>query len=208
VKESAAAPEQALEPSAEPAVAEILDRPDLPRGPLATAWPLAALALLLLLLLRACAALSTADTAPFDPAAATRQANDAALAALRGLPPQPDIDLAINALNAVVINFTSGSDVVPAEMGTLLDEAAKVIITLPEGTRIEVTGHTDNVGNPTANLALSERRAISVCVALQARGAPAATLAAKGVGAGRPVADNSTESGRFYNRRIEFSAAP
>jgi len=197
-----------LEASAETAAAEILDRPDLPRSVLATAWPLAALALLLLLLLRACVATSTAGSAPFDPAVATQQANDYALAALRGLPPQPDVDLAINALNAVVINFNSGSDVVPAEMGMLLDEAAKVIVALPEGTRILVTGHTDSLGNPTANLALSERRATSVCVALQARGAPAAALSAKGVGSSKPVADNSTDAGRFYNRRIEFSAAP
>ena len=197
-----------MEPSVEPAVAGILDRPDLPRGLLATAWPLAALALLLLLLLRACVALSTAPTAPFDPVAATRQANDVALAALRGLPPQPDVDLAINALNAVVINFASGSDVVPVEMSLLLDEAAKVIISLPEGTRIQVTGHTDNLGNPTANVALSERRAISVCAALRARGVTAEALTAGGVGAGQPVADNSTVAGRFYNRRIEFSGAP
>jgi outer membrane protein OmpA-like peptidoglycan-associated protein len=198
-----------MHPTTEPApAADVLDRDDLPRGILNTAWPIAALALLLLMLLRACVPVMSGTTQPFDPAAATRHANDMALDALRALPAEPELDPAVNALNAVVINFTSGSDVVPAEVGELLDAAAKVIAALPEGTRIVITGHTDNVGDPTANLALSQRRAASVRSALLLRGAPADMLAAQGVGGSRPVADNSTEAGRFRNRRIEFGAAP
>jgi outer membrane protein OmpA-like peptidoglycan-associated protein len=196
-----------MNPAAEAAAAEVGDRADVPRGALNTAWPVVAMALLLLLLLRACVPASTGPAAPFDAAAAARQANAAALAALRALPARPEVDQAMTALNALVIHFDSGSDVVPAAMQPLLDEAARVIAALPEGTRIVVTGHTDNVGNPTANLALSQRRAAAVRSALQARGVPAA-LEAEGLGSSRPLADNSTDAGRFRNRRIEFAAAP
>jgi outer membrane protein OmpA-like peptidoglycan-associated protein len=196
-----------VNPATEAAAAEVLDRADVPRSALDTAWPLLALALLLTLLLRACVSAPTGAAVPFDPAAGARQANAAALATLRALPPHPDVDQALAALNALVINFDSGSDVVPAEMQPMLDEAAKVLASLPEGTRIVVTGHADGVGNPTANLALSERRAAAVRAALQARGVPA-VLEAEGVGGSRPLADNGTDNGRFRNRRIEFSAAP
>jgi outer membrane protein OmpA-like peptidoglycan-associated protein len=196
-----------VNPATEAAAAEVLDRADVPRGALNTAWPVVAMALLLLLLLRACVPGPTGTHAPFDAAAAARQANDAALAALRALPARPEVEQALAALNAAVINFDSGSDAVPAATQPLLDEAARVIASLPEGTRIVVTGHTDGVGNPTANLALSERRAAAVRAALQARGVPA-VLEAEGVGGSRPLADNGTDNGRFRNRRIEFSAAP
>ena len=187
--------------------AEVLDRADVPRGALNTAWPVAATALLLLLLLRACMPATPGTGAPFDPAAAARQANAAALAALRALPARPDVDPLLAALNAMVIHFDSGSDVVPAAVQPLLDEAARAIASLPEGTRIVVVGHTDAVGDPAANLALSQRRAAAVRSALLARGV-AAALEAEGVGSSRPLADNSTEAGRFRNRRIEFIAAP
>jgi len=197
-------------PSDHTGPAAILDRTDLPRSFLNTAWPLIALALLLLMLVRACvpAAPAVAPPPAFDAAAAVRQANAAALAALRALPAQPELPQALAALNSVVINFATGSDAVPDDVTGLLGRAAAAIAALPPSSRIVVTGHTDNIGGSAANQTLSLRRADAVRAALIAQGAPPEALSAEGVGDRRPLASNNSESGRFRNRRIEFSAAP
>ncbi|EPU9015955.1 OmpA family protein, partial [Acinetobacter baumannii] len=55
--------------------------------------------------------------------------------------------------------------------------------------------------------ALSQRRAQAVVDYLVSKGVDASKLVAKGHGSEQPVADNTTEEGRFKNRRIEFSVA-
>ncbi len=72
--------------------------------------------------------------------------------------------------------------------------------------KIEVYGHTDNVGNPQSNLALSTDRAFTVRDLLVSKGIEEKRLIAfKGFGASKPVADNLTEAGRAKNRRTEFA---
>src|SRR5205807_8138253 len=63
---------------------------------------------------------------------------------------------------------------------------------------------TDPVGRSAFNRRLSQARAAAVRDALIARGVPAERLRARGFAARRPIADNTTESGRARNRRIEF----
>lgn len=70
--------------------------------------------------------------------------------------------------------------------------------------RISVEGHTDNVGVPAANLALSTDRAYSVMAYLQENGIAGNRLKFKGWGSGKPVTTNNTEEGRAQNRRIEI----
>ena len=70
--------------------------------------------------------------------------------------------------------------------------------------KIEVGGHTDNVGSADANLKLSRERAQAVMAALAERGVAAGRLTAKGYGQTVPVADNRTEDGRAKNRRVEL----
>lgn len=70
--------------------------------------------------------------------------------------------------------------------------------------KIEISGHTDNVGKPADNLALSNSRAKSVVSYLIGKGIAAQRLAAKGYGETKPVADNATEEGRAKNRRTEL----
>jgi len=70
--------------------------------------------------------------------------------------------------------------------------------------KIYVVGHTDNVGAAAANQALSEKRAQSVRDWLTEKGIAASRLTAKGYGASKPVADNTTEEGRAKNRRVEL----
>jgi hypothetical protein len=69
---------------------------------------------------------------------------------------------------------------------------------------IEISGHTDNVGDPKSNISLSEKRARSVFNYLTQNGIEPARLSNKGYGESKPVADNSTERGRAENRRTEM----
>ena len=70
--------------------------------------------------------------------------------------------------------------------------------------KIEISGHTDNVGKPADNLKLSNNRAITVVNYLISKGIPAQRLIAKGYGETKPVTDNKTEEGRAKNRRTEL----
>jgi outer membrane protein OmpA-like peptidoglycan-associated protein len=70
--------------------------------------------------------------------------------------------------------------------------------------KIELGGHTDNVGNKTYNQKLSENRAKAVFDYLVSQGIAASRLSYKGYGDTQPIADNSTEEGRALNRRTEF----
>jgi outer membrane protein OmpA-like peptidoglycan-associated protein len=71
--------------------------------------------------------------------------------------------------------------------------------------RLEIQGHTDNVGASDANRRLSEARAAAVKQSLvTSHGVPADRLTASGFGDAKPVADNTTEQGRAQNRRVEL----
>ena len=71
--------------------------------------------------------------------------------------------------------------------------------------RIELGGHTDNVGSEASNQKLSEQRAKAVYDYLVQHGVPSDRLAYKGYGQSQPVADNSTPEGRSLNRRTVFT---
>lgn len=70
--------------------------------------------------------------------------------------------------------------------------------------RVEIQGHTDNVGNPKDNDALSNNRAFSVKALLEEMGVSGKRITAKGFGQNTPIADNNSEEGRAKNRRTEF----
>lgn len=71
--------------------------------------------------------------------------------------------------------------------------------------RIELGGHTDNVGSEASNQKLSEQRAKAVYDYLVQHGVEAQRLSYKGYGQSQPVADNSTPEGRRQNRRTVFT---
>jgi len=73
-----------------------------------------------------------------------------------------------------------------------------------ETIKVEIQGHTDNVGNAKDNEALSSNRAYSVKAELEKMGIDGNRVTAKGFGASKPIADNNTEAGRAKNRRTEF----
>jgi outer membrane protein OmpA-like peptidoglycan-associated protein len=104
---------------------------------------------------------------------------------------------------ALYLNFETNSwQIRPADAATL-DEVAAALKQTP-GMKVSIEGHTDNVGTPESNRALSQRRAQSVLDALVQRGVDRARLSAAGFGQERPVADNRTEEGRAKNRRVEL----
>lgn len=74
-----------------------------------------------------------------------------------------------------------------------------------EDDRIEIGGHTDNVGNAKSNLKLSEDRANAVKEYLVAHGIDASRLVTKGYGSTKPIESNNTEAGRAENRRTEVT---
>ncbi len=69
---------------------------------------------------------------------------------------------------------------------------------------IEVSGHTDSIGETSSNQLLSDARAASVVDYLVSKGINANRLSAVGYGQNRPIGDNNTEAGRQLNRRIEM----
>lgn len=71
--------------------------------------------------------------------------------------------------------------------------------------KIEIHGHTDNVGNDEDNMVLSKRRAFTVLDMLKSKGISADRLVKyEGHGKSMPIASNDTEEGRTKNRRTEF----
>jgi outer membrane protein OmpA-like peptidoglycan-associated protein/tetratricopeptide (TPR) repeat protein len=85
-------------------------------------------------------------------------------------------------------------------------ELQKLIAFLNENPKvvIEVSGHTDDVGNDALNQVLSQNRAKAVYQYLLAQHIPAAKLTYKGYGKTQPISSNLTEDGRKQNRRTEF----
>lgn len=75
-------------------------------------------------------------------------------------------------------------------------------------SRVNVIGHTDNVGDASYNMGLSQRRAQSVASVLISNGVSAGRINAFGRGEDQPVADNLSDYGRQQNRRVEIVITP
>ncbi len=101
------------------------------------------------------------------------------------------------------VQFKSGTAELSGESKSVLDRIAK---TLKENQHLkfEVAGHTDNRGDRSFNVSLSEKRAQSVRQYLVKGGVSANRLTAKGYGPDKPVASNDTREGRSQNRRVEL----
>lgn len=101
------------------------------------------------------------------------------------------------------IEFASGkADILPSSD----DELASILqdVTTADGTKVQLSGHTDNTGNSDANQQLSEDRAIAVANYLKRKGVTSERIT-KPVGYGdtKPVTTNATAAGKAKNRRVE-----
>jgi OOP family OmpA-OmpF porin len=111
--------------------------------------------------------------------------------------------LAKDGFVSLYVNFDTGKTTIAPDSAKTLDAAAAALNQAAD-LKVEVAGHTDNVGTPEANLKLSQGRAQAVMAALVERGVKADRLTAKGYGQSAPIADNRTEEGRAKNRRVEL----
>lgn len=102
------------------------------------------------------------------------------------------------------INFETGSANLVEGSHQVLDEVVAVLKRHPEIDKVQVEGHTDNVGLAATNLTLSQRRAEAVVAYLVSQGIDAGRLVAKGFGDSNPLGPNTTVQGRALNRRVEF----
>ncbi|MGP9556240.1 OmpA family protein [Psychrobacter sp. AOP7-A1-24] len=127
----------------------------------------------------------------------------AADVAMTNLGENPDPRDVARALSIQVINFQVDEAVIPEVNKELLDRAAEIINNVPD-MKLMIVGHTDSQASDSYNMELSQERADSVKTYLVSQGVDEAKLNTKGMGESEPIADNSTEQGRFRNRRIEF----
>jgi len=101
------------------------------------------------------------------------------------------------------IQFESGSaNLLPASKREL-DEMARIMKKHP-GWKLDILGHTDNVGSANNNLRLSERRAKAVADYLKSKEIPKDQLNSRGLGESYPKYSNKSATGRLKNRRVEF----
>jgi cytochrome c oxidase subunit II len=101
------------------------------------------------------------------------------------------------------VNFATGSAILTPESATELGIVVDAMTKDPK-MEVEVSGHTDNVGNPVKNKALSEARAKTVAAFVTAKGVAASRLKAVGFGDTKPLVANDTPENKAKNRRTEF----
>ncbi|MFK7954871.1 MAG: OmpA family protein [Lysobacterales bacterium] len=105
-----------------------------------------------------------------------------------------------DALNRATVKFATASAAIDSASDALLKTLADITKTCPGVLTIE--GHTDSVGDESANLILSQSRANAVRQALIELAVDPQRLTAVGLGENQPVGDNQTVDGRAANRRI------
>lgn len=101
------------------------------------------------------------------------------------------------------VNFATGKATILAESFGVLDDVSQVLRDYP-ALKVEIGGHTDNVGDEAVNQRLSKARADAVFEYLLTKGIPANRMLTVGYGEMSPVDTNSTDAGRLTNRRVEF----
>lgn len=102
------------------------------------------------------------------------------------------------------ILFATGSYELKAESNAQLNQLMQWLNKNPDA-KIQISGHTDNVGDEKSNLVLSDQRAKAVVNYLVANGIGAQRLQHKGYGSMYSLSDNTTEMGRSLNRRVEIT---
>ena len=105
------------------------------------------------------------------------------------------------------ITFESAKADIQDSFQPVLNSIARVLKEFDK-TAIKIVGHTDSTGSLAMNQTLSEQRADSVKLSLQAREIASGRIHASGVGPRYPIASNDTAAGRQMNRRVELSLLP
>jgi len=109
----------------------------------------------------------------------------------------------LNSITFVDIHFETGKfEVLQESFG----EIQKIATSLQnsKSIKIEIRGHTDDVGSDDDNQTLSEQRAKSVKKVLVSMGIDANRISTKGFGESKPLLPNTSSENRAKNRRTEF----
>ena len=101
------------------------------------------------------------------------------------------------------ITFDTGKATIKKSSNKTLDAAAKVLTDVPD-VKLEIQGHTDDVGDHDANVKLSQERAEAVKAYFESKGIAADRLKAIGYGPDKPIDPATTAKARAKNRRVEF----
>jgi outer membrane protein OmpA-like peptidoglycan-associated protein len=101
------------------------------------------------------------------------------------------------------IHFEFGKATIRSQSFPVLDAVVSVLKENPD-IKLEVQGHTDNVGSASLNKKLSQDRANSVRTYLMKKGIDGARLTAKGYGMDQPLVPNTDGKNRALNRRVQF----
>jgi OOP family OmpA-OmpF porin len=116
-----------------------------------------------------------------------------------------EVPKAIKKFTGVIkgINFETDSDIITKSSFKTLDAAVKVLAEYGD-LKMEIQGHTDDVGERDHNMDLSQRRAESVRNYFVGKGIQEDRLVAKGYGPDAPLVNKKTKAARAKNRRVEF----
>ncbi len=116
-----------------------------------------------------------------------------------------NVDIQFEAPKSFVLDhctFETGKANLQPEAYKVVDELVDYL-NRKEDEKIEIGGHTDDVGKAAANMILSTNRANTVRAYLISKGIAPERVTAKGYGMTMPVAENTTAEGRSLNRRTE-----
>ena len=101
------------------------------------------------------------------------------------------------------VYFETGKDIIKRRSYPILDAVFSVLRRNPNMS-VRIEGHTDSQGSEDSNLVLSKNRASAVRRYLLDKGIEGRRLASNGFGESKPIANNSSVSGRAKNRRVDF----
>jgi outer membrane protein OmpA-like peptidoglycan-associated protein len=101
------------------------------------------------------------------------------------------------------VQFATNSALIQGEFVSLLKGTSE-LMNSNSTWKLNLSGHTDNIGSALFNLDLSKRRAESVKAFLVNQGVPASRIFVEYYGLSRPIVSNDTEKNRLANRRVEF----
>lgn len=138
-----------------------------------------------------------------------RQEREARLESAKSIILPTEGELFVNAANDIVLrlsglSFAAGKSEITDQHVPLLEKVKGIIELFPKA-RLVVEGHTDDRGDPTTNMTLSEKRAFAVMQYLrQTMSIPSDKIRAIGYGPDKPIASQATAEGRVKNRRIDI----
>jgi OOP family OmpA-OmpF porin len=124
-----------------------------------------------------------------------------------GCPVIEEADKEVLTFAMKAVQFQLGKATLVPESNTVLNQIVNIMNKYPD-YKLSIDGHTDNTGTAEVNRKLSESRAKSCYDYLAQKGIPTSRMSYQGFGPSKPIADNSTYSGRTLNRRVEFNLTP